>query len=372
MVRRKPVYIYDRADWPAFRWDSGSIAAQLAAVRHHQGRLLGQMESLGFHLRMETTLLTLTQDALKTSEIEGERLDRDQVRSSLARRLGLETAGVLATDKQAEAIAAVVIDATQHFDQALTAERLFRWHRMLFPTGETGLDPITVGAWRTDASGPMQVVSGRPGRQQIHLEGPPADRVPAEMARFLAWFEDRTDKTDPVLRAAIAHIWFETIHPFDDGNGRIGRAIADLELARSEGTGQRFYSMSARLQVERPAYYATLEATQKGNLDITQRLAWFLGVLDQALCDAEAMLAVTIRKSRFWESLAGQPINERQHMMLNRLLDGFVGKLTSSKWAKIAKCSQDTALRDIDALLQCGVLVKEAAGGRSTSYVLAA
>jgi Fic family protein len=253
-------------------------------------------------------------------------------------------AGVLATDKRAEAIAAVVIDATQHFDQALTAERLFRWHRMLFPTGETGLDPITVGAWRADARGPMQVVSVRPGREQIHFEAPPADRVPAEMARFLAWFEDRTEKTDPVLRAAIAHIWFETIHPFDDGNGRIGRAIAYLELARSEGTGQRFYSMSTRLLAERPAYYATLEATQKGNLDITKRLAWFLGELDQALCDAEAILAATIHKSRFWESLAGQPINERQRMMLNRLLDGFVGKLTSSKWAKIAKCSQDTAL----------------------------
>lgn len=231
---------------------------------------------------------------------------------------------------------------------------------------------MTVGNWRTDAHGPMQVVSGQPGRERVHFEAPPAIRMPAEMARFLAWFEEEAGSIDPVLKAALAHIWFVTIHPFDDGNGRIGRAIADLALARSDGTSQRFYSMSARLRVERNAYYEALEATQKGDLDITAWLGWFLTVLDRALSDAEAMLAATIRKSRFWESLAGLPINERQRMMLNRLLDGFEGKLTSSKWAQIAKCSQDTALRDIDGLLLRGVLAKEAAGGRSTSYILAA
>lgn len=330
------------------------------------------MESIGFRLRAETTLLVLTQDALDTSGIEGELLDREQVRSSLARRLGLGTAGILPRDRRADAIAAVVLDATQNFDRRLTAERLFKWHATLFPIGGTGRHPMTVGNWRTDAHGPMQVVSGQPGRERVHFEAPPAIRMPAEMARFLAWFEEEAGSIDPVLKAALAHIWFVTIHPFDDGNGRIGRAIADLALARSDGTSQRFYSMSARLRVERNAYYEALEATQKGDLDITAWLGWFLTVLDRALSDAEAMLAATIRKSRFWESLAGLPINERQRMMLNRLLDGFEGKLTSSKWAQIAKCSQDTALRDIDGLLLRGVLAKEAAGGRSTSYILAA
>lgn len=370
MMRRKSICIYDRPDWPEFRWDSDALAALLGAVRHRQGRLLGQMDALGFSLRRETTLLTLTEDALKTSEIEGEMLDREQVRSSLARRLGLEKAAK-SIDKRADAIAAVVLDATQRFDQNLTAERLFDWHKALFPDGATGPHPITVGAWRDDALGPMQVVSGAIGRERIHFEAPPAIRVPAEMQRFLAWFEHGSATIDPVLKAAVAHIWFVTIHPFDDGNGRIGRAIADLALARSEGTSQRFYSISARLLVERAAYYATLEATQKGDLDITTRLVWFLSVLDQALADAEASLAATIRKSRFWEKMKETPVNERQHMMLNRLLDGFVGKLTSSKWARIAKCSQDTALRDIDGLVRCGVLTKQAAGGRSTSYILA-
>ncbi len=364
-------YIYDRPDWPNFRWDSEALAAQLAAVRYRQGRLLGQMESIGFPLRAETTLQTLTQDALKTSEIEGELLDREQVRSSLARRLGLERAG-LPLDRKADAIAELVLDATQNFHQDLTAERLFRWHRALFPTGGTGRHPIIVGDWRTDALGPMQVVSGPPGRERVHFQAPPAVRVPAEMARFLAWFETGTEIIDPVLKAAVAHIWFVTIHPFDDGNGRIGRAITDLALARSEGTSQRFYSMSARLRVERTDYYETLEATQKGSLDITARLAWFLTVLDRAFSDAETTLSATIRKHQFWQKMAGLPLNERQRMMLNRLLDGFEGKLTSSKWAKVAKCSQDTALRDIGGLLQHGVLVKETAGGRSTSYVLAA
>ena len=329
------------------------------------------MESIGSQLRAETNLSTLTQDALQTSEIEGESLDREQVRSSLARRLGLDAGGILPADRQAEAIATVVLDATQNFDQELTAECLFAWHRALFPAGGGGRHPITVGGWRDDAHGVMRVVSGPPDRERVHFEAPPASRVPAEMERFLAWFEDGAETIDPVLKACVAHIWFVTIHPFDDGNGRIGRAVADLMLARSEATSQRFYSMSARLRVERAAYYATLEATQRGDLNVTAGLAWFLGVLDRALSDAGATLAATIRKGRFWDGVAGLPINERQHGMLNRLLDGFEGKLTSSKWARIAKCSQDTALRDIDDLVRRGVLTKEAAGGRSTSYALA-
>ena len=368
---RRITYIYQRPEWPSFRWNGNLIADRLAAVRYRQGRLLGRMEALGFQMRAEATLATLTQDALKTSDIEGELLDPAQVRSSLARRLGLESAGVTPTDRRADAIAAVVLDATQNFEQALTAERLFGWHRSLFPDGGGVWDPITVGAWRNDERGRMIVASGPQSRETIHFEAPPAAQIEAEMARFLAWFEDQVDTTHLVLKAAVAHIWFVTIHPFDDGNGRIGRAIADMALARSERTGQRFYSMSARLRIERAAYYETLEATQKGDLDITARLAWFLAVLDRALSDAEAALGATIRKSRFWEDLSGLPLNQRQRAMLNRLLDGFEGKLTSSKWAQMAKCSQDTALRDIADLVKRGIIVQEAAGGRSTSYRLA-
>ncbi len=361
------MYIYERPDWPRFRWNSADITDQLAGVRHRQGRLLGRIESLGFDVGAETMLDTLTRDAVQTSDIEGERLDHDQVRSSVARQLGMEQGGLAPTDKRAEAIAAVVVDATQHFDRPLTDARLFEWHSMLFPTPGVGLDPIKVGAWR---SGRMEVVSGREGKETIHFVAPPARDVPREMDRFLSWFEDPTDRTDLVLKAAMAHIWFVTIHPFDDGNGRIARAIADMALARSEGTGRRCYSMSSRLRVERPAYYATLEATQKGDLDITSRLAWFLTVLDQALSDAETAPAATIRKGQFWKALEGLPISERQRGMLNRLLDGFEGKLTSSKWARITRCSQDTAQRDIRDLVERGVLVQDPAGGRSTSYGL--
>ncbi len=371
-MTRRITYIYERDDWPGFRWDSARISDQLALVRHHQGRLLGRIEALGFAVRAETTLQTLTRDALKTSEIEGELLDHDQVRSSLARRMGMDKGGLRPVDDKADAIAAVVLDATQGFDRPLTAERLFGWHATLFPNERRGRHPIRVGGWRTDEHGRMIVASGPPGRETVHFEAPHARDVPAEMDRFLRWFEDPADGTDPVLKAALAHIWFVTVHPFDDGNGRIGRAIADMMLARSEGTGQRCYSMSARLRLERPAYYATLEATQKGDLDITARLAWFLTVLDQALSDADAILAATIRKGRFWEEVAGSPINRRQRQMLNRLLDGFEGKLTTSKWAKITKCSQDTALRDIGDLIGRGILVQDAAGGRSTSYSLKA
>jgi len=369
-MAQRITYIYQRPDWPVFRWSNNLIAGQLAAVRYHQGRVLGQMETLGFRLRIEATLQTLTEDAVKTSEIEGELLDRAQVRSSLARRLGLETAGAVSVDRKADAIVAVVLDATQNFAQPLTVDRLFMWHTWLFPDGGGRRDPITVGAWRTDERGAMIVTSGPPGREKTHFQAPPADRLSDEMTQFLAWFEDSKTTIDPVLKAAIAHIWFVTIHPFDDGNGRIGRAIIDMALARSEGTGQRFYSMSARLRIERPMYYETLEATQKGDLDITPRLSWFLTILDQALSDAEAAINSTIDKSRFWEGLAGLPLNSRQHKMLTLLVEGFEGKLTTSKWAQIAKCSQDSALRDIVDLIRQGVLVQDAPGGRSTSYSL--
>ena len=363
-------YIHQRTDWPGFRWDSAIISDRLAAVRHHQGRLLGRIEALGVDLRAETTLQTLTRDALKTSEIEGELLDPDQVRSSLARRLGLDTGGVRPVDGRADAIAAILLDATQRFDQVLTVERLFGWHADLFPNGSRGRHPITVGGWRTDEHGPMIVASGRPGRETVHFEAPPARNVPAEMDRFLRWREDPADGTDLVLKAILAHVRFVTVHPFDDGNGRIGRAVADMMLARSESTGQRCYSLSARLRQERGAYYATLEAIQTGDMDITVQLAWFLDVLDRALSDADAILAAILRKGRFWERMAGLPVNKRQREMLNRLLDGFEGRLTSSKWARIAGCSQDTALRDIGGLIGHGVLVQDAAGGRSTSYGL--
>ena len=363
-------FIYDRPDWPRFRWDMAALAARLAEVRHRQGRLLGRMESLGFSLGAEAAFQALVQDALKTSEIEGEILDRNQVRSSLARRLGIEVAGMVPVDRPVDGLVAMLLDASQGHAAPLTEARLFRWHAGLFPSGGHGRRAFTVGGWRTDELGAMQVVSGPIGRERIHFQAPPADRIPAEIAAFLAWFEDRDASVDPVLKAAVAHIWFVTIHPFDDGNGRIARAIADLALARSEGTGRRFYSMSARLRIERNAYYATLEATQKGDLDITGRLSWFLDVLDRALADAEAACDAVLRKAKVWERLAGHPLNERQRGMVNRLLDGFQGHLTSAKWAQIAKCSQDTALRDIEDLMDAGLLVREA-GGRSTHYLLA-
>lgn len=364
-------YIYDRPDWPQFRWDEAALSVRLAEVRHHQGRLLGRMEALGFELATETVFQTLVQDALKTSEIEGEILDREQVRSSVARRLGLDRAGMVPVERPVEGLVAMLLDATRGYAEPLTAERLFRWHAGLFPEGGHGRKAFTVGGWRTDELGAMQVVSGPPGRERVHFRAPPAERIAAEMNTFLTWFEARDARIDPVLKAAVAHIWFVTIHPFDDGNGRIARAIADLALARSEGTGQRFYSMSSRLRVERSDYYATLETTQKGDLDITVRLAWFLDVLDQALRDAETALAAVIRKAKAWDFLATKSLNDRQRLMVNRLLDGFEGKLTTSKWAKIAKCSQDTALRDIEGLIAAGILSKEPAGGRSTSYALA-
>ncbi|HEX3863660.1 MAG TPA: Fic family protein [Stellaceae bacterium] len=363
-------YIYDLPDWPKFHWDQMALAEPLAALRHRQGRLVGRMEALGFRLRSEAVLQTLTDDVLKSSEIEGEKLDHDQVRSSIARRLGMDIGGLTPADRSVEGVVEMMLDATQKYDQPLTKERLFGWHAAMFPTGRSGLSKIIVGAWRDDKGGPMQVVSGPTGRERVHYEAPPAKRLDREMKAFLAWL-DRNASIDAVLKAAIAHLWFVTIHPFEDGNGRIARAIADMALARSEQTGQRFYSMSAQIRQERKTYYELLEATQKqDDLDITSWLEWFFCCLGRAFDRSEEVLAKVFHKARFWETHAEESFNARQRHMLNRLLNGFEGKLTSSKWAKLEKCSQDTASRDIDDLIKRGVLVRDPGGGRSTSYSL--
>lgn len=371
MVRRikRGTYIHERARWPDFHWDQTRISARLVDVRHRQGRLIGRMEGLGFQLRAEAVLDSLTEEVLKSSEIEGETLDRGQVRSSIARRLGLDIGGLTSADRHVEGVVEMMLDATQSYERPLTARRLFDWHAALFPTGRSGMSKIRVGAWRDDAKSPMQVVSGPIGKEHVHYEAPAADRVRDEMKKFLEWFE-KDNSTDLVLKAGVAHLWFVTIHPFDDGNGRIARAIADMVLARSERSPQRFYSMSAQIRQERKAYYEILEATQKDELDITRWLEWFLECLGRAFDRAETILATVLNKARFWESFVNVKFNERQRQIVNRLLNGFDGKLTSSKWAKLAKCSQDTALRDIEDLIRKKVLVKDSAGGRSTSYSL--
>ncbi len=362
-------YIHDKKNWPKLTWSPERLAGQLAGVRHRQGRLVGRMEGLGFSLRNEAVLQILTEDVLKSSEIEGEKLDRDQVRSSIARRLGLDFGGLSPVDRHVEGVVEIILDATEHYADPLTEERLFAWHSALFPTGRSGMKKIVVGGWRDDKSDPMQVVSGPMGREKVHYRAPEAKRVPEEMRAFLKWFNG-PESADPVLKAGLAHLWFVTIHPFEDGNGRIARAIADMTLALSEKTSQRFYSMSAQIRLERKVYYNLLEKTQKGGLDITPWLEWFLGCLDRAIDGAEHILAGIFLKTEFWEAHTRNPFNERQRAIINRLFDGFEGKLTSSKWAKLAKCSQDTALRDIGDLVKRGVLLKEPGGGRSTSYAL--
>ncbi len=369
-MRRMTTYIHTLANWPQFRWSHETLEPRLAAVRHRQGRLIGRMEALGFQLRAEAVLQSLTEEILKSNEIEGEVLNREQVRSLIARRLGMDIGALAPVDRNIEGVVEMMIDATQNYAAPLTKARLFDWHAALFPTGRSGMTKIRVGAWRDGKSSPMQVVSGPVGRERVHYEAPTASLVNRDMRAFLAWFNDR-DTVDPVLRAALAHLWFVTIHPFDDGNGRIARAIADMALARSEQSPQRFYSMSAQIRIERKAYYDILEATQKGDLDITAWIEWFLGCLDRAFDGAEIILASVLTKARFWERHAGAPLQDRQRRVLNRLLGGFEGKLTSSKYAALGKCSQDTAARDIADLIALGILTKDPAGGRSTSYSLA-
>jgi Fic family protein len=363
------MYIHERKEWPAFHWDEAKLANLLAEVRHLQGRLLGQMEALGFQLREEATLQTLTQDIVKTSEIEGEKLDTEQVRSSIARRMGIDIGALPPVDRNVEGIVEIILDATSKFDAPLTQERLFSWHAALFPTGRSGMHRITIGGWRTDESGVMQIVSGPVGRETVHYEAPTYDRLKKEMARFIKWC-NTPSKIDPVIKSALAHFWFVTIHPFDDGNGRIARAIADMMLARSEKSSQRFYSMSSQIQHERNAYYNVLEKCQKGTLNITPWIEWFLNCLKSALSASEQTLEIVLIKARFWKVHAGESFNDRQRKVINRLLDGFKGKLTTSKWAKLTKCSQDTALRDINDLIDHHILSKDEAGGRSTSYGL--
>lgn len=343
----------------------------LAEVRHRQGRFLGAMEALGFDLRTEASLSTLTADVIKSSAIEGETLDANQVRSSIARRLGLEFGGTAAASRDVDGVVEMILDATQNFSSPLTKERLSGWHASLFPTGRSGLRRITVGAWRPMESDPMQVVSGPIGRERIHFEAPAADRLGDEMGAFLGWFES-DGGCDPVLKAAVAHFWFVTIHPFEDGNGRMARALADMALARAEGIPERFYSMSAQIEAERREYYLHLERNQRGGMDITSWIGWFLGCLGRAVDGAESLLAQVLLKARLWRHLAETPVNERQRHIINRLLDGWEGKLSSSKYAKLNQCSADTALRDIKDLLDRGILEREEAGGRSTSYRLAA
>ncbi len=361
-------YIHELADWPQFRWDDKKLTEKLAAVRNRQGRLTGRMEGLGFRLRDEANLHTVTEEVVKSSEIEGEVLDRDQVRSSVARRLGIGIGALTPADRNVEGIVEMMLDAIGKYEEPLTFERLFAWHAALFPTGRSGMRKITVGAWRDDKTGPMQVVSGPMGRERVHYEAPKAEKLDKEVKAFVDWFN--ASGIDPVLKAGIAHLWFVTIHPFDDGNGRIARAIADMTLAQSEKSSQRFYSMSAQIKQEQKTYYDNLEATQKADLDITPWLEWFLDCLDRAFDGAEIILASVLKKVRFWKKYTGESFNDRQRTMLERLLNGFAGNLTSSKWAQLTKCSQDTALRDIDDLVARGILAKDAAGGRSTSYSL--
>jgi len=364
------MYLHELSDWPRFHCDFDYLAEPLASLRHRQGRLIGHMEALGFGVQQEAALETLTADVLKTSEIEGEKLDAVQVRSSIARRLGMDIGALKPTDRNVDGVVEMVLDATRHYGQTLTAERLFGWHASLFPTGRSGMTKITAGAGRDDSTGPMQVVSGPIGKDRVHFEAPNAARLDTEMSAFLDWFETPAGM-DPVLKAGQAHLWFVTIHPFDDGNGRIARAVADMALARSENSPQRFYSMSAQIREERNAYYAILEQTQKGTMDITPWLDWFLGCLGRAIDRAQTTLGGVLAKARFWEHVQGVSLNDRQRLALNRLLDGFEGKLTTSKYAKLAGCSHDTALRDVVALVERGILVQSPEGGRSTSYALA-
>lgn len=363
------IYIHQQNNWPNFTWKLDEFVNLLTEVRNLQGHLLGRMESLGFDLRNEATLETLTLDVLKSTEIEGEFLNPEQVRSSIARRLGMEIAGSVVSDRNVDGIVEMMLDATQNYFKPLTAERLFDWHAALFPTGRSGMYKITVADWRTDSNGPMQVVSGAMGKEKVHFQAPSSSLLDSEMRRFLTWFNTSND-LDLVLKAAVSHLWFVSIHPFDDGNGRITRALTDMLLSQSDKSSQRFYSMSAQIRIERKQYYEVLEKTQKGTLDITEWLNWFLSCLINALKSTDTILNRVLLKADFWNRNANKIVNERQKNLLNKILDGFEGKLTSSKWAKIAKCSKDTAIRDINDLISNNILQKEEAGGRSTNYEL--
>ncbi|MDP2094994.1 MAG: Fic family protein [Hydrogenophaga sp.] len=367
--QRPRTYLWQRPDWPLWRFDAVALAAPLAQVHRAQGHLAGRMAELGLDQRDQATLQALTQEVVTTSAIEGEALNPDTVRSSIARRLGVDIGALAPADRHVDGVVDMVLDATQHHAQPLTAERLFGWHAALFPTGYSGRVRIQVGAWRNDAAGPMQVVSGPVGREKVHFQAPPATALPAETAAFLEWF-NATPVGDALIHAGLAHLWLVTLHPFDDGNGRVSRAVGDMALARAEGSAQRFYSFSAQIQRERKQYYDQLEITQRGTLDVTPWLSWFLACLLRAVQGADGLLSGVLDKAQFWQRWAGTPMNERQTRVLNHVLDGMEGKLTNAKWATLGKCSADTALRDINDLLARGVLNKLEGGGRSTGYVL--
>ncbi len=365
------MWIYEHQNWPNFTWNAEKIGNQLAGIRYAQGRLLGKMEGLGFDLKREASLNTLTNEVVNSSAIEGESLNSGEVRSSIARRLGIESAGLGPAGRDVEGIVDMMLDAARQFIRPLTKERLFGWHAALFPTGRSGMHRITVADWRTVEAGPMRIVSGPVGREKVHFEAPAANRLEQEMAAFLAWFEGK-GKVDPVLKAGIAHLWFVTIHPFEDGNGRMARAIADMALARADGLADRFYSLSMQMESEKKDYYAQLEKQQRHTPEITSWLEWFLHCLGGAISGAEGRLGNVLFKAGLWNKINMEPVNERQRLIVNRMLeDDFKGHMNTSKYAKLARCSTDTALRDIQELKARGIFIKNAAGGRSTSYRLA-
>lgn len=363
------MYLYHNPNWPLFEWNSEKFLPLLSNVRNRQGKLIGKMGTLGFDLRNEANLEILTQEIIKSTEIEGEILEKGQVRSSIARKLGLDISGLVYSERHVDGIVDLMIDATKNFDKELNKERLFSWHSALFPTGESGMYKITAGHWRDDSKGPMRVVSGAIGKEKVHFQAPPASVIENEMRLFFDWF-NLEQTTDLVLRAAIAHLWFVTIHPFEDGNGRIGRAISDMLLARSDEQSYRFYSLSSQIRKERNAYYDLLEKTQRGSLDITKWIEWFLNCLLHAIEHSEIVLEKIINKHAFWIKNAGINLNDRQRKILNMLMDDFQGVLNTTKWSKIGKCSQDTALRDIQDLIEKDILIKTEQGGRSTNYML--
>lgn len=365
-------YLYKHKDFPNFLWDSEVIMPLLGEVRNAQGRLFGKMDGLGFDLQNEATLEALTLEVLKSHEIEGEFLDEQKVRSSVARKLGIETAGAAEADKNIDGVVDMMLDATQNYAAPLSEERLFGWHNALFPTGRSGLYRIKVATWRDDSTGPMQIVSGAMGKEKVHFQAPDAQDVPRQMSEFIRWFNSDTPPLDAVVKAAIAHLWFVTIHPFEDGNGRIARALSEMLLTRSDNSPQRFYSMSTQIKAERNAYYDILEKTERGSMDITLWINWFLQCLQTALSTAEQSLSRVLKKARFWKKHATTALNSRQIMMINKLFDGFEGKLKSAKWAKIAKCSPDTALRDIKDLIEKGILQPESSSTRNSNYELRA
>jgi Fic family protein len=364
------MWIHEHQNWPNFTWDAEILASKLADIRYRQGRLLGRMESLGFELKREASLSTLTDDVVKSSAIEGESLNREEVRSSIARRLGIDIANLIPTSRDVEGIVEMMLDATQRFSVPLTEDRLFAWHAALFPTGRSGMHKITVGGWRRIDAGPMQVVSGPIGKEKVHFEAPNAEHLEKEMDTFFAWLAEGDD-TDPVIRAGIAHLWFVTIHPFEDGNGRIARAISDMALARADGTQDRFYSLSSQIEAERKHYYDQLEIQQRATPDITDWLSWFLDCLGRAISNAETTLGNVLFKAQLWDMINQKPVSDRQRLIINRMLeDDFEGFMNTSKYAKLAKCSNDTALRDIQELKERSIFIQNPSGGRSTSYRL--